>query len=81
MQDLITTAVEFYLKTPPNFEYMTGHFVMDDSAESRRESEERAGWVSLWQKYIHGMPRPKILQLVEVMELDLRHYGSSRRKR
>src|SRR5258708_2881274 len=80
IQDLITAAVEFYLKTPPNFDYMAATFVTDDSEKSRKQAAERTGWTTLWQKYIHEMPRAKTVQLAEVMKLDLLHYRSSRRK-
>ena len=67
LQELITTAVKHYLQTPT----LTYEVV---------EPSEQDDWLSVWERFCERMPREKVLLMVEVMRLDLRHYKSSRRK-
>jgi hypothetical protein len=82
IQDLIVASMEFYFSTPEQWDYVTSQFITsDDSDEARKASVERAAWMRVWERYMSRMPRVKTVQLAEIMQLDLKHYGSSRRKR
>ena len=75
LQELITASVKFYAQTPPD-DWRSGTLYIHDD----EEGDEQNDWMTLWQKYFREMPREKVLLMVEVMRLDLRHYKSSRRK-
>jgi hypothetical protein len=82
IQDLIVASMKFYFSTPEQWDYVTAQFITsDDSGEARKASVERVEWMRVWERYMSDMPRVKTVHLAEIMQLDLRHYGSSRRKR
>ena len=69
LQELITASVKFYAQTPPD-DWRSGTLYIHDD----EEGDEQNDWMTLWQKYFREMPREKVLLMVEVMRLDLRHY-------
>jgi hypothetical protein len=76
VQDLVTGALRIYFQSPDEWNMADLAFItFDEDAKS-----EQHDWVGLWVKYFSKMPREKVLLMVEVMKLDLLHYGSSRRK-
>ncbi len=79
VQDFITCAVEYYSKTPSDWDYSASTFVKNRGITDE-QIKERQGWMSLWLKFMDRMPRAKVLLVVETIKLDLRHYKSSRRK-
>jgi hypothetical protein len=80
-QDLMAAALEFYLDTPRQWDYVAAHFVTGDSKETQDRVAERETWTRLWHRYMNYMPHPKTVQMAEIMALDLEHYRSSRVKR
>ena len=79
VQDFITSAIEYYSKTPTNWDYSTTTFMKHRGVAEDQANEQHA-WIDLWINFINRMPREKVLLLAETMRLDLRHYKSSRRK-
>ena len=79
VQDFITCAVEYYSKTPSDWDYSASTFVKNRGITDE-QIKERQGWTSLWLKFMDRMPRAKVLLVVETIRLDLLHYKSSRRK-
>jgi hypothetical protein len=79
VQDFITCAVEYYSKTPSDWDYSASAFVKNRGITDEQIKEQQ-GWMSLWLKFMDRMPRAKVLLVVETIKLDLRHYKSSRRK-
>ena len=74
LQELITNALKLSFQIPPH-EWDQGMLYTYEEDKS-----EQSDWLSLWERYFSKMPREKVLLMVEVMKLDLRHYKSSRRK-
>jgi hypothetical protein len=81
VQDLFTFAYEYYSKTPVKWDYSASTFVREEDEATDERVEELKSWTDLWLKYIHSMPREKILLHAEAMKLDIQHYKSSRRKK
>jgi hypothetical protein len=79
---MIVDALELYFQTPrEGYAYVTAAVMMDDSEDAQQHAAESRAWADLWLRYLHEMPRQKIVQLAEVLKLDLLHYKSSRRKK
>jgi len=77
LQDFITAAVKFYCETPRAPWKTADILTVSYDAEG---AEESAASFRLWARYMNTMPEEKIRLIVEVLKLDLLHYGSSRRK-
>ena len=74
LQELNTTALKFYFQTPDEWDKATLF------AWEGEKGSEGNRWLTLCYKYFEKMPRQKVRLIVDVMELDLLHYRSSRRK-
>lgn len=86
LQDLVTTALEFYFKTTvsqpavSNSPYVELKPPPGGFKLMAATAQEFQAWLGLWEKYVEQMPREKIDIMVNAMEWDLLTQKSSRRK-
>ena len=78
VQQMVQDALEYYFKTPLDWDYAKTEFYVDDSAMTKKRIDQIDTRRRLWDAYIESIPEKKIELMAETMRLDLLHYKSSR---